>query len=177
MSEGAGSEKSEFSGHESSTASKRWRSRSGIPSAKRVACAVVCCCVLALDASDGNAGHDEPPDSEILVKRVALDVHLRTELIYQPGWLRSGPEGGGTGQLLLRRRRGRSIGNEGQEAKALPWMRVRDRSFPSRPLAVGGAVRDGLFLRLSLGFDREPQRERVGRPTPSFGVQFERTFD
>ncbi len=55
-------------------------------------------------------------------------------------------------------------------------MKIRENSFPSRKVALQGAVRDGLFLKVSLGVDHELERGGIGRPTPSFGVQFERTF-
>lgn len=55
-------------------------------------------------------------------------------------------------------------------------LKIRENSFPRRKVALQGAVRDGLVLKVSLGVDHQLERGGIGRPTPSVGVQFERTF-
>lgn len=162
----------------------------------RVACAVVCALallsgspVLASDDRDvehlyfvsvsparpveQSLGHDG-----ILAKRVDLDVRLRTAIVDQPRWLAARTqEIASSLRLFAPLKRPASTSREVTEPRSLASsLGIRENSFPSRKVALQGAVRDGVFLKVSLGVDHELERGGIGRPTPSVGLQFERTF-
>ena len=161
----------------------------------RIACTVVCLFVL-LSGSPARAGgdRDQAPlffvslapvrpavatDGEgILTQRLDLDVRLRTSMIEQPGWLAARThEVASSLRLFTPLARSAAPGNDGAESRREPSsLRIRENSFPDRKVALQGAVREGVFLKVSLGIDYELERWWIGRPTPSVGLQFESTF-
>lgn len=162
----------------------------------RVACAVVCALallsgspVLANDDREAarryfvNVSPARPADrwsgnDGILAKRVDLDVRLRTAIVDQPRWLADRThEIASSLRLFTPLKRPAATGKEVAEPRRVASsLRVRENSFPNRKVALQGAVHDGLFLKVSLGVDHELERGGIGRPTPSVGLQFERTF-
>jgi hypothetical protein len=162
----------------------------------RIACAVVCLLVLLSGSPAMAAGdRDQAPrffvslvpvrptvatdgGDGILAKRLDLDVRLRTSMIEQPGWLAARTnEVASSLRLFAPLPRCVAAGNDDAETRREPSsLRNRDNSFLDRKVTLQGAVRDGLFLKVSLGVDYELERGWIGRPTPSVGLQFERTF-
>ncbi|HET9062081.1 MAG TPA: hypothetical protein VFO62_02225 [Candidatus Binatia bacterium] len=162
----------------------------------RIACAVVCALallsgspVLANDDRDGarlyfaNVLSARPAEAafdndSILAKRVDLDLRLRTAIVDQPRWLAERTEEAASSlRLFTSLRRPPTTNKEAAEPRRVASaLGIRENSFPNRKVALQGAVRDGLFLKVSLGVDHELERGGIGRPTPSVGLQFERTF-
>jgi hypothetical protein len=162
----------------------------------RIACAVVCALallsgspVLAKDNRDGarlyfvNVSPARPDDpssgnDSILAKRVDLDVRLRTAIVDQPRWLaQRTQEIASSLRLFTPPGRPAATSRELAEPRRVPSsLKIRENSFPSRKVALQSAVHEGLFLKVSLGVDHELERGGIGRPTPSVGLQFERTF-
>jgi len=162
----------------------------------RIACAVVCVLAL-LSGSPARAG--ETPrtggdyfvrtaaaqsarhageEQEILAKRIGLDLRLRTAVVDQPRWLAARThEIASSLRLFAPLRRQSATSKDGAEPRrTASSLRIRENSFPNRKVALQGVVRDGIFLKVSLGIDHELERGGIGRPTPSVGLQFERTF-
>ena len=162
----------------------------------RIACAVVCALallsgspVLANDDRDGarlyfvNVSPARPVErssgnDSILGKRVDLDLRLRTAIVDQPRWLAERTqEIASSLRLFTPLKRPAATSKEVAEPRRVASsLRIRENSFPNRRVALQGAVHDGLFLKVSLGVDHELERGGIGRPTPSVGLQFERTF-
>jgi hypothetical protein len=121
-----------------------------------------------------------PASATILEKRASFDMHLRTAMIYQPGWLRVAewPSRQEIFVVMLRRTRSRVPPTHDRTemqrgyAKYLP----HDMS-PERAIALSGFVENSTVLSLALGMDRDFHGERWGQPTPSFGIRFERLFE
>lgn len=162
----------------------------------RIACAVVCALALlsgspVLANGDRDLGrlyfvHVAPApfverssgNDSILAKRVDLDLRLRTAIVDQPRWLAARTqEVASSLRLFTSLRRPATTSKEVAEPRRVASsLRIRENSFPNRKVALQGAVRDGLFVKVSLGVDHELERGGIGRPTPSVGLQFERTF-
>ena len=178
-------------------ASKPWRTVCVRRSSARITSVVVCAIVLVVDASPSTADIEATSEpfviraetealanrgprtpSKILDKRIELDLRLRTSLIYQPGWLDSRANRGRSIFAAVKGDRAlHSASNVGDAPGAVRWSNWKDFAFPQRAVSVGHAVRDGLFLNLNVGLEQEVDRERVGRPMPRVGLQFEGFFD
>jgi hypothetical protein len=161
----------------------------------RIGCAVVC--VLALLSGSPVAAGDTPvtggyylvgiataaaseagDDDGMLAKRVDLDLRLRTAIVDQPRWLaaRTDEIASSLRMFALARRPGATAKEAAEPRRVASSLRIRENSFPNRKVALQGTFRDGLFLKVSLGVDHQLERGGIGRPTPSVGLQFERTF-
>ena len=155
----------------------------------RVVCSIVCVLVLLSDAfADGFKGHEQKSSpiaksspsagvGSMTLKRRDLDLQGESRRIEQR-YERGGQANEASSSLLLfmpvRRIPGASA--ESSDRRAVSSLRIREYSFPSRKVALQGAVRDGLFLKVSLGVDHELERGGIGRARPSVGLQFEKTF-
>jgi hypothetical protein len=162
----------------------------------RIACAVVCTLallsgppVLANEDRDAarryfvNVSPVRPAErlsgnDGILAERVDLDLRLRTAIVDQPRWLAERTqEIASSLRPFTPLKRPAAMSKEVAEPRRVASsLRIRENSFPNRKVALQGTVHDGLFLKVSLGVDHELERGGIGRPTPSVGLQFERTF-
>jgi len=163
--------------------------------AARVACSVVCVLVLLSDASADSAdGHGRMSSAiaqgapstligpgrvsgQIQRKRRDLDLRLGAPVLVeprQPG--NEGSEVSSSLRLFVPVRRAAGVSTEGGDRRGVSSLRIRENSFPSRKIALQGAVREGFFLKLSVGVDHELERGGIGRARPSVGLLFEKTF-
>lgn len=161
----------------------------------RIACAVVCVLVLL---SGSTAAASERGDAAArffsslsllrpigaggseggsFTKREDLDLRLRTAFADQPRRLGGDSREVSSSLRLFATGRRSTGGTEAVEPRSTSSaLGVRENSFPTRKVALQGTVRDGLFLKVSLGMDHTLERGGIGRPTPSIGLQFETTF-
>jgi hypothetical protein len=156
------------------------RSRHANSATPRVACAVVCAFALltgspANAADPREAGQRHSTTSET---RVDLRLRPRTAAADPPAWLgEQAQEMSSSWPLFTRVRRPTPASNDGVEWRRIASsLRVRENSFPNRKVALQGAVREGFFLKVSLGVDHELERGGIGRERPSVGLQFEKRF-
>lgn len=155
----------------------------------RVACSVICCGALVGAASvAGAADLDATKHARrygllargdtILQKRIALDGHLESALIFEPAWLRpSAPDGSGTTRQLVPLKRSSAVLDASQTVRRTASLRSRADIGATATVAVGSTFSERTFFGLRMWLERETDDSHLRPPTPSFGLQLEHNFD